>query len=683
MNNWWSSSLKKSRTKNKIPAALLLAAALLGGQAGAFASVPPWLREAARAPLPTYPGDTDAVALLDEQVTTANVGGEIKTLHRLAYKILRPQGREYGTVVVYFDSETRLTFLKAWSLTAEGKEYEVKEKEAAEASYPGGGALYADTHYKFLRIPAADPGNVVGYEYEQKGRPYILQGSWHFQHDIPVRQVRFVLQLPRGWEYETFWLNHPPQKPQSVGENQWVWELHDIPAISHEEAMPAWRALAGRMAVTYFSPGTLAGGGRASWQAIGQWYGRLAADRRQLTPEIRQKALEITSHAATPLEKIQALSEFVQRDIRYVAIVIGIGGFQPHPAQEIFSNRYGDCKDKVTLLSTMLSAIGVESYYVLIHTDRGVVAPTCPTALTFNHVILAIRLPKEVSTEGLFAIRENKQLGKLLFFDPTDHLTPLGYLPSELQANYGLVVREGAGELVELPLLAPTLNRIIRSSKFALSSTGTIQADVQEIRWGTLAASKRAELQGVPEPQRRKIMEDFLGLFLGSVVLQSSEVQNLDQSGQNLILHYRFLARDYAKVAGDLLLVRPRILGRKSSDLLQKKDRKNPVEFPDASLQSDLVEIVLPEGYSVDELPPPVEASCGFAEYKSESEVAGNVLRYKRNYTIKDVHVPIELLDELKKFYRQVSADERSSAVLKRTAPVSPPSSGPASKPSQ
>ncbi len=347
MNNWWFSSPRKPRGTSSAFGGLLLAAALLLWPAAIAAGVPEWLREAARAPLPSYPGDTDAVGLLDEQITTANAGGEIKTLYRHAYKILRPQGRDHGTVVVYFDSETRLTYLRAWSLTADGKEYEVKEKEAVEAAYPGAGELYADTHYKILKIPAADPGNVIGYEYEQKGRPYILQGSWRFQYDIPVRQARFSLHLPRGWEYETFWLNHVPQKPQSGGENQWVWELRDVPAISHEEAMPAWRALAGRMAVTYFPPGpAVGGGGRSSWQAIGQWFGRLTGDRRQLTPEIRQKALEITSHASTPFEKIQALCEFVQRDIRYVAIVIGVGGFQPHPAQEIFANRYAIAKTR-------------------------------------------------------------------------------------------------------------------------------------------------------------------------------------------------------------------------------------------------------------------------------------------------------------------------------------------------
>ena len=72
------------------------------------------------------------------------------------------------------------------------------------------------------------------------------------------------------------------------------------------------------------------------------------------------------------LDRIKVLARFAQRDIRYAAIEIGIGGFQPHPASQVFSNRYGDCKDKATILSAMLAQIGVKSYYMPIHTDRGV-----------------------------------------------------------------------------------------------------------------------------------------------------------------------------------------------------------------------------------------------------------------------------------------------------------------------
>ena len=94
----------------------------------------------------------------------------------------------------------------------------------------------------------------------------------------------------------------------------------------------------------------------------------LARGRRDSTPEIKQKVAELTASTPSSIGKIRALANFVQDDVRYVAIELGIGGYQPHPASEVFSHRYGDCKDKATLLSTMLKEIGVESYYVIINT---------------------------------------------------------------------------------------------------------------------------------------------------------------------------------------------------------------------------------------------------------------------------------------------------------------------------
>ena len=61
---------------------------------------------------------------------------------------------------------------------------------------------------------------------------------------------------------------------------------------------------------------------------------------------------------------MKILANYMQRNIRYVAIEVGIGGFQPHPAADVFAHQYGDCKDKATLLSTMLKQIGIDSYYV-------------------------------------------------------------------------------------------------------------------------------------------------------------------------------------------------------------------------------------------------------------------------------------------------------------------------------
>lgn len=160
----------------KLFVAGLLAAALLGAVVPASAAdkAPDWMREAARQTLPTYPPETEAVVLLDECITTVKDKGEIETLYRRAYKILRPEAREeYGGVRVDFDNETKLSYLKGWAIPANGPEYAVSDKEAVESGW--GEDLYSDKRYKVLRLPAVEPGSIVGYEYVQKKRPYVFE----------------------------------------------------------------------------------------------------------------------------------------------------------------------------------------------------------------------------------------------------------------------------------------------------------------------------------------------------------------------------------------------------------------------------------------------------------------------------------------------------------------------------
>jgi hypothetical protein len=642
---------------------VLLPVLLLSLGSSAFAGSPDWLREVARQPLPSYPDDVKGVTLLDEQITTVNDKGEIKTVHRGAYKILRNSGRELGKVVVFYDSSTKLTFLKAWSIPPQGNEYEVKEKEAVEMN-AFDGELYNDDRMKFIQIPGSDPGAVVGFEYEQKHRPDVLQDYWTFQDTIPVRKSRYVLNLPSGWEIQTAWANHAKMEPTISG-NQYVWEVNDLPAVKHEPGMPARRAVIGKMAVSFFSP-SLRDKAQISWKEVGTWADQLASSRRVASPDIQAKTKELVARKTDFLEKVRALGAFAQRDVRYVAIEVGIGGFQPHMATDIYANRYGDCKDKVTLLMTMLKEAGINSYYLLVHTDRGVVKRELPSPWSFNHVITAIEVPSSFKTDGLYSIYEHPRLSKLMIFDPTSDFTPAGYIPPSEQGSSALLVTGQGGELIDLPLQPPAANQLIRTAKLRLTADGGLAGDVTEVRTGEEAIGYRAELLSLQVPQRIKKMENFLASFLNGFSVKDYTVDNLNAYDKELVVKYSFVSTGYAKNMGSMLLVRPRVFGSKSEGIIDLQERKFPFELEAPTLQTDEFDIQLPAGYTVDELPPPTDVKAPEASYTSSTKFENNTIQYKREFKIEQVMVPLEKLGELNGVYRQIIADERNSAVLKK-----------------
>jgi Domain of Unknown Function with PDB structure (DUF3857)/Transglutaminase-like superfamily len=630
---------------------------------------PAWMHALVSVPLPPHDDKTNAVLLYSENIFTVQANGKIKRMERAAYKILRVGGKSYGVVSVDFDADRRITAMHGWCIPAQGKDYEVKEKDALEVSLGiPGGELITDVRVKELHIPAADVGNIVGYEVEQDVRPYVLEQRWMLQQIVPTVEARYTLQLPPGWEYKTSWMNHAEIAPSSVGNNQWQWVIKNVPGVKIEREMPPWRGVAEQMVVALFPPGGSQNRGFQSWDDMGVYEAGLTRGRRDVSPEIKQKVAELTAAAKTPLEKMQAIAGFAQREIRYVGLELGIGGFQPHPAPQIFAHRYGDCKDKATLVSAMLSEIGVESYYVVIHSERGAVTSSTPPQLeAFNHVILAVKVPQGVSDPSLVALLNHMKLGKLLIFDPTDEMTPFGQLRGALQASYGLLVTPSGGELVEMPQLPATLNATERFAKLKLDGKGTLSGDIREIRRGDPAVYQRYVLQSVSKnTDRIKPIEESLANSLGTFQITKASIGNLAQTNLPFVYDYSVVAENYAKSAGDLLLVRPRVIGYESQNFMETKEaRKYPVEFAGPWRNTDTFEIALPAGYEVDDLPPPVNADYSFASYHSKAEVTGKTLKYTRTFEIKELSVPVSKAEELKTFYRVIGNDERNTAVLK------------------
>lgn len=629
------------------------------------ATTPDWVRQAAASTLPAYTPETNAVVLLDDVNVRILSPVEYLEHYRRVVKILRPEGRDEADLSVYLEGKEKLHSIHCWSFDHSGKEFELKDKDFLERGVSFGFDLYNDVRMRTGVCPGADPGSVVAFEYDVQRHGWVNEFEWGFQESIPVHESHVLLTLPPGWEYKAQWANGAPIEPSKTADSGWEWTLRDLIAVEHEPMRPSTWALSTRLGLIYFPPApNISSAG--SWEALGRWYTQLTSDRRVPSPELSQKVLELTAGKTDFDAKARALTAFLQTDVRYVAIEIGIGGYQPHPAVDIFRARYGDCKDKATLLSTMLHEVGIDSNYVLISTYRGTVNPALSSP-HFNHAILAIELPAGTPTERYHSVVEAKSGKKYLIFDPTDPYTPLGDLRGELQDTYALLVANGGGELIHTPLAKPESNQLSRTGHFTLTADGTISGEISESRSGDHALRERASLFHANQKERTEQMEQRLSRSLKGFTLENVDVQQLEHTEKNLEVVLKLNNPGYGQIRGPLMLLRPRVIGEKSL-ALDRKPRHFPFQFEDATRETDVYEFELPKEYSVDDLPEPVNVDMGFAAYHSKFEVAGNKLRYSREFIRREVLLPAERVEELRKMQGIIGADENAAVVLKRNS---------------
>jgi hypothetical protein len=346
-----------------------------------------------------------------------------------------------------------------------------------------------------------------------------------------------------------------------------------------------------------------------------------------------------------------------------MGIEIGIGGFQPHYAADIFRARYGDCKDKATLLSAMLEQVGIHSDYVLVDTHRGIVSPDAPSTF-FNHAILAIEIPPGTKLDGYYSVIKSTSGKQYLIFDPTDEFTPLGNLRPPLQGTYALLVTDNGGEVIHTPVQSPDTSLLTRTGHFTLNSDGTLSGEVLEDLTGKHASNFREIMFEANQQQRTHLFEEQLNDSLQGATLDSADIQQLNDLQKDVTVSLKFSTEKYGQVRGPLMLVRPRILGEKSF-MVEHKERHYPFVLGGVTEEADSFEIQIPKDYVVDDIPEPTRIDSGFASYESKVEVQGSVLHYQRKLIVRDLEVPAAKVPDLRKFEGIIGADESAAVVLK------------------
>lgn len=629
---------------------------------------PQWAVDAAKTATPDSAKSAAAVVLFDEYLITVDGQNHAVEREREAIRILKPQGRGYTHCSIDYDVDEKLSYFRSWTFTQDGRQLQAMESDFVDHGAYEAPVLQFTERIRTVNPPGSDPGSVVVCETEEQLRPYMSEEEWGIQSSIPIAYEALELALPAGGHYADAWAHFTPVKPTEVAGNHLRWELKDVPALDLENvhATPAWRALAARMSVKWGD--AAARGADDQWRALGLWEEKLEEHRSDPTPEIAAKAKELTSGAPDFYTKLSRITDYIQKNIRYFVVERGIGGWQAHYASEIFRNGYGDCKDKTTLLISMLQSIDVRAYYLHVDSARGTIDPGAPS-LMGNHMITAIELPEGQADARLAAWVKAANGKTLLIFDPTDEETPVGLIRAELQGAWGNISVGDASQVLRMPVLAPESSGLTRKGVFTLAADGSIAGDVHETFVGDDATNERWFLKDSDAKEVRETLEKNIASDLPNVAFKSYEFGGAPNLDQPLKLDLHLEAATFAHPSGTLLLLRPRVLGthgRPAPDIMEGKERAYPIEIGHPGRWRDSFDITLPAGYVVDETPDPVDVDVSFASYHSSITTKDNVLHYERNYVVKDVEIPAAKADDFRKLESAIYADERGTAVLKK-----------------
>jgi len=443
-------------------------------------------------PFPTakeYPDD-GAIVLLQQGSLNIFPNQEIPQSQlefRCIIKIFDERGFDLANVTIPYSSSTKISDIRARTITADGTIVPVTADKIFDVSIYPTFIFYADTRARRFTFPAVAPECILEYRYTATVQGYTYWDSWSFQSLVPTRLSRYEVTAPSEWPLKWQCSNidlTPKTTAVPAGFKQtWLWEAVDVPPLLPEPGMPAWREVQPSL---LFAPL-----GMKTWPDLAHWFFSLYKDRVQPTAEIRNRVEQLCPSGLPPWQRLRRLYRFVRDEVRYVAVSIGIGGYQPHPAAEVFLNRYGDCKDKVALLQTMAECAGITVSPVLISTwQNGALDTTVVSHTHFNHVIAMARLADR----------------SMIWMDPTSRFTPFGELPwFDRDRLVYAVAANGSGEWQRTAGQSAADHQWRRRWHLNLGSENVL-ATLQSDYVGAAAQEMRSLLLDLHRRQRKEVL---------------------------------------------------------------------------------------------------------------------------------------------------------------------------------
>jgi hypothetical protein len=533
-------------------------------------------------------------------------------------------------------------------------------EDALDLSAWPGSQLYVDTRIIVLRLPKEPLGTVVESVITRTHRrPKIRQYSFLFGDLFSSKNLIFTVSHPSDWnvDYVAHQLGNriefaPKIDESKPGLRKLTWRKSDVSRFVHEKDGPAfWRTVP--TVNVLLNAWTIDGKRTLGLTTIAdyvKWIYDLQNGADDTNAEMEALAKKVTQGAQSPREEAKRLYDWVQDNIRYVGVQIGLGGWRPFPATEVFENGYGDCKAKAVILKSLLKTVGISSSMVSLYSATG--PPRrfwLPAIGNTNHAILAVDLP-----------------GGMVFADPTTRVVPFGELPASDQGQHILRLTQDSVEPFLSPVSTAEQNTRHSKFKFVLTNKGRLEGAFEYEAKGSFASTLEASDMDTSPDKPNKALRRALGLRSGGKL---SEVKkDFDKSAiknRTARISGKVLIKEATKASGKLKLLRLEDFLYSPSTKYPEERRKHSIYFGNRRIQETKIEINLPKDAVINQLPPDTSLSVPGLEYALEWKLKEETLVIERKYKRNKRFFSSSAYAQVQKFYNQLLEAEAKAVVIR------------------
>jgi hypothetical protein len=496
--------------------------------------------------------------------------------------------------------------------------------------------MYSDIHQKHVAVKGLGVGDTLEYKVTLRTvKPEVPGQFWleySFEKNLIALDEQLDLDLPDGKAVTVASPDAQPTITRAQGRVLYRWSSSNLtrPDPDKPKSIKHWKP---SVQVTTFT----------GWDQVGAWYWSLQKDEMTVTPAIQAKADALTKGLTTDDEKMRAIFAAVALHTHYIGISFGIGRYQPHLAEDVLSNEYGDCKDKHTLLATLLRAAGIEAWPVLISSGREL-DPAVPSPAQFDHVITVVPRP-------------NSNPAKLIWMDATEEVAPVGVLMQVLRDKQALAIPAGKPAYLErTPADLPFPQSFLFTANGKLSDKGEFTGRIEQTYHGDVELMMRALFRQVPQSQWKQFVQQMIGNMGFGGETGQPEVSQVEQTSEPFHFGFDYTRQKYSEWEDRRINPPMPGVGWELAPGTREVKPADDVELGSTGEQDYKTSVQMAPGWVVT-TPIGIDLKEDWAEYHSSYNFANGTFTAERKLVMKKDKIPLADWDKYRAFREAIYTD--------------------------